>query len=506
MTKAQFQSLFVEEPLLTFGEGKSYIDPKMGLLAYGPCMFKTRRVISSSIRLGIIGTRETINLAQHWINRCHGEIQGKTNDAKLFPPFPGFTRIFGSELRILSECVEVLNEDDVDRAIESTNFQKRVRSVAKLILSKLSNFRTREPKPQVVIIALPQKIVDRCGTPREDYIRTRIGPSKSEKEILKIIRQHRRTGQTELIPFDEDTLEMVPEMSDLRRIIKAEAMVYDLPTQLAKPTTFMTDSEESSTQDEATRAWNFCVALYYKAEGYPWKLADMPIGTCYVGVTFYKVPTSEGGYTRASLAQIFTHTGEGLVLKGGRAIIDQRTRTPHLSKETAFQLMKDALELYRNQMNATPIRLVVHKSSRYWSEEISGFRQAASGIENIDFITIQTRGIRFMRSRGIYPPIRGTVIQIAKDSYILFTKGWIPFHETYAGLRVPTPIEIVEHCGPSPIDVVCKEILALTKMNWNSADFCIREPITLAYAREVGKILAYLPEEVNPRPEYRFYM
>lgn len=48
--------------------------------------------------------------------------------------------------------------------------------------------------------------------------------------------------------------------------------------------------------------------------------------------------------------------------------------------------------------------------------------------------------------------------------------------------------------------------ISITKMNWNSADFCISEPITLAYSREVGRILAYVPEEVIPRPEYRFYM
>jgi argonaute-like protein implicated in RNA metabolism and viral defense len=78
--------------------------------------------------------------------------------------------------------------------------------------------------------------------------------------------------------------------------------------------------------------------------------------------------------------------------------------------------------------------------------------------------------------------------------------------DTYPGLRVPTPIEIVEHHGDTPIKTICEEIFALTKMNWNSADFCIRRPITLEYASEVGKILAYVPEEVIPRPEYRFYM
>lgn len=506
MKRTQFQSMFIEEPLLTFGEQRRYIDPKMGLLAYGPCIFKTRRAISSSIRLGIIGSRDTINLAQHWINKCQGEIPGKDNYPRLFPSFPGFTRIFGSELRVLTECIEVLREDEIDQAISETDFHTRVRNAARLILNKLSNFKTREPRPHVVIIAFPQKIIDGCGTVEIRHTRTRMSLSRREKEMLNIIRRHRRTGQTELIPFNDSILDMIPEMSDLRRIIKAEAMTYGIPTQLAKTTTFMPNFKDSSIQDEATRAWNFCVALYYKAEGYPWKLADMPVGTCYIGVTFYKVATPAGDYTRASLAQIFTHTGEGLVLKGGRAIIDQRTKIPHLSEQSAFQLMKDALKLYQNQMDSLPIRLVIHKSSRYWPEEIMGFKKAAEGIKNIDFITIQTRGIRFMRGRGIYPPIRGTVIQIAKDDYILFTKGWIPFHETYAGLRVPVPLEIVEHYGPSTIDVVCKEILSLTKMNWNSADFCIREPITLAYAREVGKILAYVPEEVIPRPEYRFYM
>ena len=209
---------------------------------------------------------------------------------------------------------------------------------------------------------------------------------------------------------------------------------------------------------------------------------------------------------RTSLAQVFTHTGEGLVLRGGRAIIDRITRSPHLSEKAAFQLMKNALALYEKQMRQLPTRLVVHKSSRYWPEELSGFMKAAKEIELVDFVAIHNRGIRFMRRRGKYPPLRGTAIQIGENNYILFTKGYIPYFRTYPGLRVPVPLEIVEHYGDSPMKNISEEILALTKMNWNSADFCIREPITLAYSREVGKILAYIPEEVVPRPEYRFYM
>jgi hypothetical protein len=50
------------------------------------------------------------------------------------------------------------------------------------------------------------------------------------------------------------------------------------------------------------------------------------------------------------------------------------------------------------------------------------------------------------------------------------------------------------------------EVMALTKMNWNTADFAGAEPMTLAFARRVGEILAEFPESgPAPRPEYRFY-
>jgi len=68
------------------------------------------------------------------------------------------------------------------------------------------------------------------------------------------------------------------------------------------------------------------------------------------------------------------------------------------------------------------------------------------------------------------------------------------------------PLEILEHHGDSPWTGVLKEIVALTKMNWNTADFACGEPITTAFASRVGQIMAEIPEHVKPRAEYRFYM
>lgn len=506
MTTPSFKSIFIKEPYLTFGDGKRYIDPKKGLLAYGPCLYENRRAISSSIRVGIIGSRETINQCQQWLQRLEGEIPAKKENSRLFQQFPGFTKIFGCELRVLNECMETVTSEEVKRVLDVQRYKQRVREAANLFIEKLTNFRGREPRPHVVICAFPQEIVDKCATKERGYFQTRIKLTKKEKAILKKIREHRKTGQTTLFPFNEEDIEKISEASNLRRLIKAEAMQLDIPTQLVRPRTFKTDSSDLTLQEEATRAWNFSVALYYKAEGYPWKLANMESGTCYVGISFYKDPPDARGNMKSSIAQVFTHTGEGLVLRGSRAIIDVTTGSPHLTANGAYQLIVDVLHEYEKQMRQLPRRLVVHKTSRYKPDELTGFEKAANKIQLKDFVTIETRGIRFMRKKGIYPPLRGTVIQIGSTDYLLYTKGYSHYLETYPGLRVPTPIEIVEHHGDASMETICQEIFSLTKMNWNSASFCIRSPITLEYASEVGKILAYVPAEVIPRPEYRFYM
>lgn len=501
-----FRSIFINEPSLTFGDGKRYIDPKKGLVAYGPCLYENRRAIASSIRLGIVGTKETIDQCKEWVQKCQGEIPAKKENSSLFQKFPGFTKVFGCELRVKEECIELIVSDEIKAILNVADYQQRVKEAANLFIRKLSNYLGREPHPQVVVCALPKEILDCCSTEQQGDSSARVKLTKKEKDIIDMIRNHRKTGQQTLVPFQEEDIEGTYEASNLRRLIKAGAMMLNIPTQLARPRTFKTDNSDLSLQDAATRAWNFAVATYYKAEGYPWKLASMENGTCYVGVSFYKDPPNSKGDMRSSVAQVFTYTGEGLVLKGSRAVLDYTTGSPHLTEEGARQLIVDVLKEYDNQMHQLPRRIVVHKTSRYKPDELQGFQSGAQSVQLKDFITIETRGIRFMRRKGIYPPLRGTVVQLGTSNYLLYTKGYSRYLETYPGLRVPTPIEIVEHHGDASLETICEEVFSLTKMNWNSADFCIRSPITLEYASEVGRILAYVPEEVIPRPEYRFYM
>jgi hypothetical protein len=53
---------------------------------------------------------------------------------------------------------------------------------------------------------------------------------------------------------------------------------------------------------------------------------------------------------------------------------------------------------------------------------------------------------------------------------------------------------------------IAQEILALTKLDWNTTMVAGKEPITTAFAEDVGEILREVPLNVQARTSYRFYM
>jgi hypothetical protein len=52
---------------------------------------------------------------------------------------------------------------------------------------------------------------------------------------------------------------------------------------------------------------------------------------------------------------------------------------------------------------------------------------------------------------------------------------------------------------------ICREVLGLTKMNWNTTRFDGKYPTTLLCARRVGEIMKYLPQDDEPKLEINNY-
>ena len=119
-------------------------------------------------------------------------------------------------------------------------------------------------------------------------------------------------------------------------------------------------------------------------------------------------------------------------------------------------------------------------------------------IDTVDLVTVMDSKLRLFRD-GNYPPYRGTLVQLDDDRELLYTKGSVWYYQTYPGLYIPQPIELrIVRSEESP-NFIAKEVLGLTKMNWNNTQFDGKYPVTLGCSRKVGEILKYLTDTDTPR-------
>jgi len=91
------------------------------------------------------------------------------------------------------------------------------------------------------------------------------------------------------------------------------------------------------------------------------------------------------------------------------------------------------------------------------------------------------------------------------EETFLFTSGYDPWWNEYPGPHIPAPIEIGA-ANQTDLRQRAIEILALSKINWNSSEGMSRYPMTLSFAKKVGQLMVDFPENYRPNPSCRFYM
>lgn len=477
---------YIEEPSLQFGTDQ-HICPKSGIYSFNP--FDISQVRPERITIGVVGKGESVEKILEWIEGCKNHISGKqskTPHPNLFMNFCGFNKNIGFKCEIAYDdtYLRKLNNSDFDKIIkDNDSLEGVINDITALYLNEIK-FLSKNKKPDVILCALSENFMKHImeAKPKTSAEDEDEGPIEKD--------------------FDEE--EVSKKEQNFRRYIKAKAMQYNVPIQIirdrvAKPTADM--------QDPATIAWNFFTALYYKASGTPWALIrkDSAETTCYAGISFFKSRDKKS--TQTSIAQIFNELGKGVILRGEEITLKKHDRTPHLDGQQAFNLLTQSLREYYEAVKIFPKRLVLHKTSNYNDDEIYGFTEAAKklNINQIDLVSIQTSDLRLYR-QGNYPPMRGTHLSMSDKHHLLYTRGSVPFYETYPGRYIPRAIEVKLAAYDESPNVICDEILALTKMNWNNTQFDRQMPITIECARNVGEILKYLGQDDQMQLKYSFYM
>ncbi|NOT59653.1 MAG: hypothetical protein HOP19_05440 [Acidobacteria bacterium] len=487
---------FLHEPELEFGLAR-HIDIRFGLMNYCPLDFD-QLVAPKNIRLGIVGTKETIEGLTKWLEKCQSGIAAKSSKRpNLFPQFPGFGE--GASLN-----AGFILDQQLQRSIPQRRFEELcqkpksdevLQEIAKLFLDEMEDL-VQKTSADVLVCAFPFVLVE--------YL--------DQDELGDITDSERQDDP------DETGAQPISLKFVLHDYLKAKAMRLRKPTQIIRPGTYderkrlkqkHPAGKVRQLQDEATRAWNLYTAIYYKAGGIPWRLVreSSELDTCFVGVSFYK--SLDGSRTLTSCAQVFNERGEGVIVRGGVAHISDTDKQIHLSEEEACKLLRQSLENYHREHKNFPARVVIHKSSVHNADEIIGFEKAMKEFsidpEQADFVSLTKAYTRLFRGNR-YPPLRGTFFDTGGDMFILYTKGSVDFFSAYPGLYVPRPLGFrCDKVSSTPI-AIAEEILALTKMNWNNTQFDGSQPITLRASRQVGNILKYLGKDDHIEPYYRFYM
>ncbi|WP_299810442.1 hypothetical protein [uncultured Roseibium sp.] len=468
---------FLNEPRLIFANG-NHICPRRGITAYG-VFDQTQESRRSEIHIGGIGTAEGIETLGRWLERCKEGIAAPADarQQNLRLDFCGFNKSHGfhAEMHFGSDLGRSIKNSDIGRVVNITSRTERIDAALELYYEEIK-FLAQNRHVDVIVCVLPENLYD-------------------------AISSEENPGQ--------DTLEddLPSEELNFRRALKAKAMPLGKPLQLVRQVS-LDGTKVREQQDDATKAWNFCTALYYKSgPTIPWKLEnEQSRGTsCAIGIAFYR--SRDRATLRTSLAQIFDELGNGLILRGTPVQLDKDDRIPRLSAEQAHNLFSAALKEYRIAMRNFPARVVVHKSSNFTPEEIAGIEDAAQElrIDAVDFVTIMDSRFRLFRD-GQYPPFRGTLARVESDRHLLYSRGSVWYYQTYPGLYVPQPIELrIVKSEESP-RLIANEILGLTKMNWNNTQFDGKYPVTLGCARKVGEVMKYLSETDTPQVRYGYYM
>ena len=436
------------EPELAFADELTHIDPKIGIPASGPWS-RDQANHPASVTTGFIGTAECIDKARAWLSRAAEGVDGGEEHHpfcgfQLAGPFASQLRTNGPEAKITASEIRDLTADKL-RKLDGFN------QLLGLIDDRFAQLASLNAPPTIVFITLPADIVKRYGAVHQ-------------------------------------TKQGVETVWNLRAAIKARAMQRGLRTQLLRQETIESDLESHTSELDhpADLAWNLFTAIYFKAGGFPWAPVGIPEGTCHLGVTFFR-PYGERSAMRTSVAQAFAENGDAFVLRGNP--FEWEGKWPHLPAEEASRLIADVINRYTQTMKRPPRRLVVHKQSRLFPEELAGFQDALVGYE-YDLVSLApSTGVRLMRHAD-YPPPRGACLDVGDRRY-LYTTGYVPSLGRYPHGHVPTPVQITDHVGDSSAGRQARP----------DPHHCRREPGMTADLSERDRIRAVMDRILDGTPE-----
>jgi hypothetical protein len=511
-----FNSRIIEiaEPDLQFGFGQAMAHPKDGLSLYGPLRGP---LTGGRLRIGVVATARG--------RRLYGKFSGLL--AKPIAPaiagnpnhtlFPGFQAVFGVEWPLEPAIYIEIDPADLDAAISMSDRHQAIHNAVSLYSDAITDHLRDDAEAHIDLwmAVVPEDVYKYC---RPQSKSKKGGAEKALSVALMDKKQATRilTNEPGLFEEDAQSAEIYLYELDFHNQLKARLLEHKASVQVVRETTLAPEEFPNAIgkplralQDSATLAWNLATTCYFKAGGKPWQLANVRTGVCYVGVVFKQDASNPEPGMVCCGAQMFLESGDGVVFKGtpGR-FKSEKGNDFHLPKDKAKALMSLVVEAYRKGHGGeAPKELFIHGKTRFSMEEWEGFRESVPAETNVVCVRIrEDSGVKLYR-HGPSAIARGMAWVKSETRGYLWTKGYVPRLQTYAGREVPSPLTIEIARGYADIEQVMADVLGLTKLNYNACIYGDGVPVTLRFADSVGEILTAAPRknELPPLP-FRYYI
>lgn len=477
----------IQEPNLTFGYGQKLQDPRDGLMLFGPF---TRNKLQGQVNIGIIGPERQRKYLKEYLKRIHQPIFPDVPD-KARPYFPGLEATFDIFINFDNLVERDISNAEVEKYLKYTDGHLRVHNLTSLYAAPLEKYVNQEEMPVTLwFVVIPDSIYT--------YGRPKSRIPKADNNIRDGLKAKFRDSKHPFLFDDLNRMQAAYEFEvNFHHQLKAKLLAPKAITQIIRESTIAYDQIwvdddriNAEKKFDTAKAWNIATTLYYKAGGIPWKLGDIREKVCYLGLVYKKTDAREDNTNACCAAQMFLDSGDGMVFRGNLGPwYNPETKEFHLKKKDAYELLTQSLSAFKEKSGCYPEQIFIHARTNFDDNEWEGFSSAASGKANVVGIKIKSDSTFKIYRDYSYCVPRGTVLQVTDTTGYLWTRGFIPRLQTQMGLEVPNPLNIEITRGKVDFKTVCKDVLALTKLNYNACIFADGLPVTLRFANSIGEVL-----------------
>ncbi len=471
--KELFEAIILEEPRLVFGGvtgvGEKEVHPIRGIVRHGP--YDQQLTTSGAyrdIRLGVICASEFHRPLAAFLNQLnypHTRVETHTD---YLQQYPGFQQAYRIPLIIPSP----------------TEPQWRILPALQLNLSDPIG------SQRLISSAISREIETLAASASVDTVVVFVPTAWTPY----------RTIANEHLRFD------------LHDFVKAFAVQKGIRTQFLEEVTL-------ADYQQCRILWWLAQAVYVKSYRTPFVLDADDAESVYVGIGYGIDHSAPGKPITIGCSHIYDAAGQGLRYQLSRVqdpILLGRRKSPFLKKEDAYKIGVQVRQLFYETYHKLPNRVVVHKRTPFLESEKQGLAQALKGVQALELLTIEEEdGWRYFaydsgRNRvDPYPLLRGTAIILDSRQFLLWVHGKCPSISAnyYQGkARIPAPLRIMRYAGNSSIEQISREILGLSKMDWNSFELYGHLPATLQTSGAIARIGRLLTSFGRETYDYRLFM